>query len=48
VSLLTLISVLCVMTVRDGAEWKETFAATLAALLGYYIGRNRTNEEQQK
>lgn len=48
VSLLSLIGVLCVMTFRDGQAWKETFAATLAALLGYYIGRNRTNEEQPK
>jgi hypothetical protein len=46
VSLLALIAVLCLLTVRDGAAWKETFAATLAALLGYYIGRNRTTDEK--
>ena len=48
VSLLLMIVVLCSLTVSQGEAWKETFASTLSALLGYYIGRNRTNEETPK
>jgi hypothetical protein len=46
VSLLLMVVVLCSLTIWQGVEWKETFASTLSALLGYYIGRNRKNEEE--
>ena len=48
ICLLAMVGVLCVLTFQDGTTWKETFAATLGALLGYYIGRNRTQEEPPK
>lgn len=40
--LLLLVGALIALTFRDAVTWKETFAGTLGAVLGYYIGRDRT------
>jgi len=40
--LLIMVIVLAAMAPADPTNWKDTFAQTLAALLGYYIGRQRT------
>lgn len=47
ICVLLLVVALIAFTWRDAVTWKETFAGTLGAFVGYYIGKVRAQPPAQ-